>query len=291
VETIGSGGMGNVYKAHNLRDKTSIVAIKVLKEELFKVESNRKRFKQEGAIIDKLVHPNILKIYERGVHENKLYFVMEYIEGQTLEKKIEDEGQLDLGDCFHIMIQVTEALNFIHGRDVLHRDLKPANIMLSEKNGDANFVKLLDFGLSKMKYQSRITETGILLGTINYIAPEQIISFEHSAASDIYSLGIIFYEMLVGNVAFTGDSKSTIIGKILEYLPPEPGKIRPGIPGDLNRLILQMISKTGTQILACGRTHFFARRNRDREKSLGGTDSPKFRQERTFRRRSYSQYQ
>ncbi|MCP5102124.1 MAG: tetratricopeptide repeat protein [bacterium] len=247
LESIGSGGMGNVYKAHTLRDKSSIVAIKVLKEELFKIESNRKRFKQEGAIIDKLVHPNILKIYERGVYENKLYFVMEYIEGKTLEKKIEEDGQLDLSECFHIMIQVAGALTLIHGRDVLHRDLKPANIMLTEKNGDPNFVKLLDFGLSKMKYQSRITESGILVGTINYLPPEQIIRFEHSAASDIYSLGIIFYEMVAGNIAFTGDSKSSIVGKILEYQPPDPNKIRPGIPADLNRLILQMISKQTTQ--------------------------------------------
>jgi tetratricopeptide (TPR) repeat protein len=243
MEPIGSGGMGKVFKAHNIRDKTSVVAIKVLKEELFKVESNQTRFKHEGAIIDKLDHPNILKIFERGIHEETLYFVMEFIEGKTLGKKIEADGQIDLKEAIHIMTQLTDALALIHSRDIVHRDLKPTNIMLTQKNGDPNFVKLLDFGLSKMKYQTRITESGVFLGTVNYLAPEQIVDFEYSPASDIYSLGIIFYEMLIGHFAFTGDSLSAIVDQVLDTTPPAPGKIRPGIPGELNRLILEMISK------------------------------------------------
>lgn len=247
LEPIGSGGMGKVFKAHNIRDKTSVVAIKVLKEELFKVESNRRRFKHEGAIIDKLDHPNILKIFERGVHEETLYFVMEFIEGKTLGKKIEEDGQIDLKEAIHIMIQLTDALALIHSRDIVHRDLKPANIMLTQKNGDPNFVKLLDFGLSKMKYQTRLTESGFFIGTANYLAPEQIIDFEYSPAADIYSLGIIFYEMLIGKMAFTGDSLAAIVDQVLESTPPAPGKIRPEIPGELNRLILEMISKQNNQ--------------------------------------------
>jgi serine/threonine-protein kinase len=108
-------------------------------------------------------------------------------------------------------------------------------------------VKLLDFGLSRMKYQTRITESGLLIGTINYIPPEHIIGFEYSPASDIYSLGIIFYEMVVGDIAFTGDSMSSIVGKIIDNPPPEPNTVRPGIPGELNRLISKMISKQDTQ--------------------------------------------
>ena len=243
LEPIGSGGMGKVYKAHNIRDKTSVVAIKVLKEELFKVESNRTRFKHEGAIIDKLDHPNILKIFERGIHEETLYFVMEFVEGKTLEKKIEEDGQIDLNEGIHIMTQLTDALALIHSRNIVHRDLKPANIMVTQKNGDPNFVKLLDFGLSKMKYQTRVTESGVFIGTVNYLAPEQIIDFEYSPASDIYSLGIIFYEMLIGHIVFTGDSLSAIVDRVLETTPPAPGKIRTGTPGELNRLILEMISK------------------------------------------------
>jgi serine/threonine-protein kinase len=243
LEPIGSGGMGKVYKAHNIRDKTAVVAIEVLKEELFKVESNRTRFKHEGAIIDKLDHHNILKIFERGIHEETLYFVMEFVEGKTLEKKIEEDGQIDLNEGIHIMTQLTDALALIHSRNIVHRDLKPANIMVTQKNGDPNFVKLLDFGLSKMKYQTRVTESGVFMGTVNYLAPEQIIDFEYSPASDIYSLGIIFYEMLIGHIVFTGDSLSAIVDRVLETTPPAPGKIRTGTPGELNRLILEMISK------------------------------------------------
>ena len=243
LEPIGSGGMGNVFKAHGIREKNTVVAIKILKEELFKVESNRIRFRHEGAIIDKLNHPNILKIYERGVHEDRLYFVMEFIEGITLEKRIQIQGRLDINVCYHIMIQVADALAMIHGKNIVHRDLKPANIMLTEKDGDADFVKLLDFGLSKMKYQTQITESGFLVGTINYLAPEQIVDFEYSPASDIYSLGIIFYEMVVGGFVFAGDSVTTIVEHILDKTPPPPNTIRPDIPEPLNRLIVQMISK------------------------------------------------
>jgi tetratricopeptide (TPR) repeat protein len=246
LESIGSGGMGNVFKAHNIRAKSSIAAVKILKEELFKVEGNRKRFIQEGAIIDKLDHPNILKIYERGVYEEKLYFAMEFIKGITLEKKIEQEGRIDLSECLFIMSQVTDALALIHSQDIVHRDLKPANIMLTEKNGNPNFVKLLDFGLSKIRFQAGVTESGFLVGTINYIAPEQIADFKYSPASDIYSLGIIFYEMVIGQTVFPGDSLASVVEHILDDTPAVPKNIRPGIPGELNRLILQMISKQDT---------------------------------------------
>lgn len=247
VETIGSGGMGHVFKARNIRNNSAIVAIKVLKEELSQIESNRKRFKQEGTIIDKLNHPNILKIIERGVHENKLYFVMEFIEGKTLETIIREKGQLDLHRCLHIMIQVTDALALIHSRNIVHRDLKPANIMLTQENGDPDVVKLLDFGLSQMKHQTRLTESGYLVGTVNYLAPEQIIDLDHSPASDIYSLGIIFYEMIIGKMAFDGNSLPLIVEQILDSPPPPPNRIRPEISDQLNNLILQMILKQNTK--------------------------------------------
>lgn len=240
---IGSGGMGNVFKAHNIRDKTSVVAIKVLRDELLKTESSRTRFKHEAAIIDKLDHPNILKILERGIHDDKLYFVMEYIDGITLEKRIETAGQMELREARHIMIQVADALALIHHRDIVHRDLKPSNIMLTQKDGAPDVVKLLDFGLSRMKYQTRVTESGFLLGTVNYLAPEQILDFKYSTASDIYALGVVFYEMMTGKFAFTGDSLSAIVEQVLYHTLPPPAEIRPGVPGELNQLILGMTKK------------------------------------------------
>lgn len=182
IDRISSGGMGNVFKAHSIRDKTDIVAIKVLKEELFKSEDNIKRFKREGSIIDRLNHANIVKIYERGEYEGKLYIVMEYIEGKTLEAKIVEEGPPDIHTCLHIMIRISEALALIHSQKIVHRDLKPANIMVSEVAGDKNVVKLLDFGLSKVLYHSRVTETGMLVGTLSYQAPEQVSSQQFSLA-------------------------------------------------------------------------------------------------------------
>lgn len=247
IEPIGEGGMGNVFKAYHIKNKTSIVAIKVLKDILFRVESSRKRFKNEGVIIDQLNHPNIVKVYERGQSDNRMYIVMEYVHGETLEKMIACEGKINLTVCIHIMIQVSDALAKIHSKNIVHRDLKPANILLTEQNGDTYFVKLLDFGLSKMKSQSRYTQSGVIVGTVNYVSPEQVIDLEYSSASDIYSLGVIFYEMLVGETAFPGDSMPTIVDRILNRKLEPISKMRPELPGDLSRLITKMIAKNPAQ--------------------------------------------
>ncbi|MFC2155096.1 protein kinase [Acidobacteriota bacterium] len=243
INRISSGGMGYVFKAHSIRDKTDIVAIKVLKEELFKSQDNIKRFKREGSIIDRLNHANIVKIYERGEYEGKLYIVMEYIEGKTLEAEIVEEGPPDIHTCLHIMIRISEALALIHSQKIVHRDLKPANIMVTEVAGDKNVVKLLDFGLSKVLYHSRVTETGMLVGTLSYQAPEQVSSQEFSLASDIFSLGRVFYELLVGKSVYDSDSMAAVVEKILNEDPIPPGEIRPEIPAGLNRLVMGMLSK------------------------------------------------
>lgn len=247
MEIIGTGGMGTVYQAHRLRDKNKTVAIKVVKEELMKDENNRTRFKREGTIIDKLNHPNIVKIYERGEYKEKLYLVMEYLQGKTLAQKIEIEGKIDIKECNHIMKQMTDALVLIHSKNVIHRDLKPANIILIEKDGDPNFVKLLDFGVARMEFQTRLTRTGFLVGTINYMAPEQITDKLYSFAGDIYSLGIIFYEMAVGHHAFQGDTITDVVEQILDTTPVEPIHSRSEIPKELSQLIMQMLSKKPDQ--------------------------------------------
>lgn len=243
IEPIGFGGMSNVFKAHPVRDRSSVIAIKILREELFKIDSNKKRFRREGFIVDQLKHPNILEVYERGEIDERMYIAMEYIEGRTLEKEIDTMSPIPLDVCLHIMIQITDALAMIHGKEIVHRDLKPANIMLSRRDRDNHFVKLLDFGVSKLKYHSRLTQTGFLVGTLGYHAPEQLSNLEYSAASDIYSLGIIFYEMLTGKKAFTEDSASIILEQILFNDLPSPIEVRTDGPDDLNQLVLQMISR------------------------------------------------
>jgi ligand-binding sensor domain-containing protein/tRNA A-37 threonylcarbamoyl transferase component Bud32 len=243
MEKIGGGGMGTIYSAHYIRDKSQTVAIKILKDELFAEVRSKNRFKQEAAIIDQLEHPNILKIIERGEHQQKLYIVMEFLQGKTLEETINKQGGLDVDAGLDIMIQIADALDMIHRRDIIHRDLKSENIMLIEKDGIANFVKILDFGLARTKFQARLTETGVLVGTVGYLAPEQIARAEFTSAGDIHSLGIIYYEIITGKKAFTGDTATEIMRKILDKMPVEPQKHRPGIPGSLNRLVINMLAK------------------------------------------------
>lgn len=243
VDTIGSGGMGTVYKANNLMDKKETVALKVLREDLFNDENNRKRFKQEAAIIDQLDHPNIIKIYERGQAGQNLFIAMELLEGKTLAQKITEVKKLELGEALHIMVQVADALAKIHSKSIIHRDLKPENIMLIERGQDANFVKLLDFGLAKMQHQTRLTQTGIVIGTISYMSPEQISGKGSAPASDVYALGIIFYEMITGVKPFIGETTIDIMKQILDKMPIEPIRFRFDISFELNRLIMWMLEK------------------------------------------------
>ncbi|MCK5056227.1 MAG: protein kinase [Candidatus Aminicenantes bacterium] len=243
VDKIGSGGMGIVYKAHDVRDKTKTFAIKVLREEYFDDETYKKRFKQEALVTDRLDHPNIIKISERGESGGNLYMAMELLKGRTLEQKLREQGRLKLDEAIHIMTQVSDALVRIHGKNIIHRDMKPANIMLIEKDGDENYVKVLDFGLARAEFQTRLTRTGIMVGTTNYLSPEQITNSGISTASDIFSSGIIFYEMVCGSKPFFGESESDIIRAILDTQPVAPGTFSPDIPEKLDELIIRMLAK------------------------------------------------
>lgn len=243
LEKIGTGGMGTIYKAKDTTQRIGTVALKVLKDELYIDENYRKRFKQEAAIIDQLDHPNIVKVIERGQFEQKLFIVMELLEGKTLAMKISQEKTIDIPEVIDIMCQVSAALVKIHNKNIIHRDLKPENIMLIEKDGNCNFVKLLDFGLAKTAHQTRITQTGTVLGTLNYMAPEQIAIGRFSRASDVYSLGVIFYEALTGNIPFPGDNVTDSMRQILNETPVEPIRLRPDLPDRFNYLVLRMIEK------------------------------------------------
>jgi ligand-binding sensor domain-containing protein/tRNA A-37 threonylcarbamoyl transferase component Bud32 len=243
LDKIGAGGMGTVYKATNLMDRNQTVAVKVLRDDLFNDESSVKRFKQEAAIIDQLDHPNIIRIIERGQAKNNLFIAMEFLQGKTLSQKIQEKKKLGLNEAVHIMAQVADAMAKIHGKNIIHRDVKPDNIMLIEKAGDPNFVKLLDFGLAKTQYQTRLTQTGIVIGTINYLSPEQISGSGSSPASDIYALGIMFYEMVTGEKPFFGETTIDIMKQILDKTPIEPIRFCFDISFELNRLIMEMLHK------------------------------------------------
>ncbi|MBN2400026.1 MAG: protein kinase [Candidatus Aminicenantes bacterium] len=243
LETIGSGGMATVYKAQDLLDRKRIVALKVLKEENFCDENQKNRFKHESLITEQLDHPHIVHIVERGEIEDCWYIAMELLTGQSLALLIKTTGRLEIGVALDIMLQIIDALQAIHAQDILHRDLKPENIIVSERYERRYFVKLLDFGLAITPAQSRLTMSGVVMGTIRYLPPERIKDGISCPPGDIYSAGIILYEMLTGSKPFWSEATGEVIHRILETTPLPPKEISHEIPRELNALIMAMIDK------------------------------------------------
>ncbi len=243
TDKIGSGGMGIIYKGTSLKDRSRIVALKVLNEELSQDESQRRRLINEGAIIDSLDHPNIVKIYERVSRGPDLFIAMEFIEGITLRTKIETEGIISLSQTGAIISQLVDVTSILHSKEIVHRDLKPENIMLIKNNGTDNFVKLLDFGVAKMKNVTRLTKSGMFVGTLGFTPPEQVSGGEFGYPGDIYALGIILYEMVTAEKPFFGETSLEILKQVLNEEPIEPLTFNPNLSVDLNTLILKMLSK------------------------------------------------
>lgn len=243
IEQIGSGGMGVVYKATHVMERTKSAAIKVIREEYCADSTQRKRFMNEALMVDQLNHPHIVKVFERGEYNQQLYIAMELLEGQSLAERIKKGVHIPLTDCLKIMYQLIDTITSVHAKGIIHRDIKPENILLVEQGEDKNFVKLLDFGLARSESLTRLTETGEILGTINYLPPERISRQEYSAASDIYSLGVVFYEMVTLEKPFPGEVPIDIIKQIFEKEPIAPNKFRPEVPRELNGIILEMMNK------------------------------------------------
>lgn len=240
---IGIGGMGIVYKVHSLMDKRLQFAMKVMKEEHLLDEVQKKRFKNESLLVDSIDHPHIVKVHERGESTGVLYIVMELLEGSTLAQRYKAQQYVTPHQCVHIMQQVAHILVTLHRENIIHRDLKPENIMLINRNDDPDYVKLLDFGIARVQSFSRLTETGQVLGTIPYMPPEILSGGVNSASVDIYSLGIIAYEMLTRQLPFTGDKPLETMRRILKEEPTEPSKRNRSIPLWLNELVMQMMGK------------------------------------------------
>ncbi len=239
-----AGGMGIVYRANHVLDKSKLVAIKVMKEESSKDNIQRKRFLNEALIIDQLHHPNIVKVIERGEYNNRLFIAMELLEGKPLSYLIKSGLKLPLKEAAAIMFQLLDAISKIHSKGIIHRDLKPDNIMLIDKEKESqNFVKILDFVLAKNRSLTQLTATGEILGTINYLPPERISNQDISEAGDIYSLGVIFYEMMTLDKPFLGELQVDVIRSILEKEPIEPCRFNSDIPDQLNELIMKMMYK------------------------------------------------
>ncbi len=238
VEKIGSGGMAEVYKAEDtILNRT--VAIKVLHSQLATQKDFIERLRREAQAAANLNHPNIVNIHDWGSEDDTYFIVMEYIEGKTLKEIIEAEAPFPPERAISIATKVCSALDFAHRRDIIHRDVKPQNIMITTEGE----IKVTDFGIARAGAATPMTQTGSIMGTAQYISPEQAQGRIIQQTSDIYSLGIVLYEMFTGKVPFSGENPIAIAFKQVHEKPIPPRKIRPSIPDSLERITLRALAK------------------------------------------------
>ena len=236
-EIIGVGGMAVVYKAYdNIDDR--IVAIKILKQELLENEEFRRRFKNESKAIAVLSHPNIVKVYDVSFGDRLQYIVMEYIEGITLKEYIEQQGYINWKDAVHFLTQILRALQHAHDKGIIHRDIKPQNIMLLS-NGT---IKVTDFGIARFSRGDTKTLTESAIGSVHYISPEQAGEVTDDKA-DIYSVGVVLYEMLTGQLPFQSDSAVSVAIMQLQQEAKRPREINPEIPIGLEQITMRAMQK------------------------------------------------
>ncbi len=258
VEKIGEGGMGTVYRA---RDKglDRFIAVKVLPAELAKDRIYRTRFLREARTLARIAHPNLIHIYTVGEEEGRYFFAMELIEGETLSGRIRRAHPLPFDEIVRIASQVMSALAKVHAAGVTHRDVKSANIMLTS-DGRA---LLMDLGLARQESAGGLTSPGMVLGTPEYMSPEQAEGERAGAQSDIYSLGVVMYEMLAGKVPFTGKSVLAVLRRQVEEMPPGVRSVRADAPEALVRIVekamrkkaperYQTVEEMARDLLKCG---------------------------------------
>jgi serine/threonine-protein kinase len=236
---LGRGGMGAVYRARDpLLNRE--VAVKLISSTDLTVELEE-RFQREAQVVAQMDHPAIVPIYDLGRHEGTLFFVMPVVSGTTLLRLLRDQS-LRLGEVVDIGIQVADALDYSHSRGVVHRDIKPANIMVTREESSGARVRVMDFGLAHATSESRLTKTGTLVGTVAYLSPEQVASRAFDGRSDIYSLGVVLYECLLGDPPFTGEVQS-ILYRIVHEIPQPPRALGAEIREELQDIILRCLEK------------------------------------------------
>lgn len=237
-EIIGVGGMAMVYKAYDTIDDR-IVAVKILREEFLANEEFRRRFKNESKAIAVLSHPNIVKVYDVSFGDEIQYIVMEYIDGITLKQYIERKQRLDEREAVYFTIQILRALQHAHSKGIVHRDIKPQNIMLL-KDGT---IKVTDFGIARFSRSEQRTMTDKAIGSVHYISPEQAKGEFTDEKSDIYSVGVMLYEMLTGQLPFEADSAVSVAIMQLQREPVWPRQINENIPLGLEQIVMHAMEK------------------------------------------------
>ncbi|MGO1469282.1 MAG: Stk1 family PASTA domain-containing Ser/Thr kinase [Tissierella sp.] len=242
IEKIGEGGMAKVYQA-KCKVLNRFVAIKVLKDEYVNDETFAEKFKRESRAAASLSHPNIVNVYDVGYIENEdgniPYIVMEYINGKTLKEIIKEKGKLNSNDTIFYSLQIAEAIEHAHSNHIIHRDIKPHNIMIN----DNNRVKVTDFGIARAVTSSTVTIGSDTLGSVHYISPEQARGGYTDEKSDIYSIGIVMYEMITGELPFNADTAVAVALKHIQEKIVRPREVNPNISNDLESIILKCVSK------------------------------------------------
>lgn len=242
LEPLGRGGMARVYRAyHPQLDR--YVAIKVLRSDLVEEKEFLARFRREAQAVAALRHPNIVQVYDFDVQDEIYYMVMELLEGDTLKVRLNDyrvrDERMPWGEVIRILLDVLDGLAYAHSEEMVHRDIKPANILLTRRGQ----VVVADFGIAQMVGGTQHTASGMIMGTLNYIAPEQGLQGQCDARSDIYSLGIVFYEMLTQRTPFEADTPLAVLMKHLNDPLPLPRHIDPTIPEPFERIVLRALAK------------------------------------------------
>lgn len=239
LQLLGSGGMAQVYRAHDKflgRD----VALKILREQYSEDEQFVERFRQEAQSAASLSHPNIVQIYDRGrSKDGRYYIVMEHVPGGTLKEHIQSRGPLEADSAAEVIAQIAAALRVAHRRGIVHRDVKPHNVLVTKK-GD---VKVADFGIAQAASATTISQTSQVLGTVNYMSPEQAMGEPATPANDLYSVGVVLYEMLTGKVPFKAGSPAAISMKHMNEPPRPPKELNPEVPEGMNALVMKLLSK------------------------------------------------
>lgn len=244
-EQIGAGGSGSIWTAVDV-SLGRTVAIKMLRPELAGQEGSLERLRSEARTLARLNHPNIATVFNLLEEGGELYLVMELVEGETLADRLRRLGRLDLRACFALYHQALDGMHYAHEAGVVHRDLKPANLMIDTRE----LLKLLDFGIARVDGTQRLTRTGLLVGTPEYMAPEQVKGGEGSVASDIYALGILLYEMLVGHPPFTDDAEYEVLRQQVESPPPPPRSLGADCSEMLEAVLLRALEKKAEERFA-----------------------------------------
>ncbi|HYX89431.1 MAG TPA: protein kinase [Gaiellaceae bacterium] len=237
VRKLGAGGMADVYLAED-QELGRRVAIKILNDRHAADDQFVERFRREAKNAAGLSHPNIVSIYDRGTAEGTYYIAMEYLDGRSLKEMIVGRGPAPIKTAIEYARQILGAVGFAHRNGIVHRDIKPHNVLVSPEGR----LKVTDFGIARSG-ASQMTEVGSIIGTAQYLSPEQARGSPVDQTSDLYSVGVVLYEMLTGQVPFTGDTPLEIAMKHLSAVPKPPSELRPEVPHDLDLIVLRALAK------------------------------------------------